>query len=47
MKTDSIFRIASQTKAFTSVAVMMLVEEGKLGLADPVGPPTGVPAARR
>ncbi len=36
MKTDSIFRIASQTKALTSVAVMMLVEEGKIGLADPV-----------
>jgi CubicO group peptidase (beta-lactamase class C family) len=36
MKTDSIFRIASQTKAITSVAVMMLVEEGKIGLADPV-----------
>jgi CubicO group peptidase (beta-lactamase class C family) len=36
MKTDTIFRIASQTKAFTSVAVMMLVEEGKIGLADPL-----------
>jgi CubicO group peptidase (beta-lactamase class C family) len=36
MKTDSIFRIASQTKALTSVAVMMLVEEGKIGLTDPV-----------
>lgn len=36
MKTDSIFRIASQTKALTSVAVMMLVEEGKISLADPV-----------
>jgi CubicO group peptidase (beta-lactamase class C family) len=36
MKSDSIFRIASQTKALTSVAVMMLVEEGKIGLADPV-----------
>ena len=36
MKKDTIFRIASQTKAFTSVAVMMLVEEGKIGLADPV-----------
>ncbi len=36
MKTDTIFRVASQTKAFTSVAVMMLVEEGKIGLADPV-----------
>ncbi len=36
MKKDTIFRIASQSKAFTSVAAMMLVEEGKLGLADPV-----------
>src|SRR3954454_6831023 len=33
---DGIFRIASQTKAITSVAVMMLVEEGKLLLDDPV-----------
>jgi CubicO group peptidase (beta-lactamase class C family) len=33
---DAIFRIASQTKAITSVAVMILVEEGKLGLGDPV-----------
>jgi CubicO group peptidase (beta-lactamase class C family) len=36
MAKDSIFRIASQTKALTSVAVMMLVEEGRIGLADPV-----------
>lgn len=36
MQTDSIFRIASMTKPITSVAVMMLVEEGKLGLDDPV-----------
>jgi CubicO group peptidase (beta-lactamase class C family) len=36
MKKDTIFRIASQTKAFTSVAVMMLVEEGRIGLADPL-----------
>ncbi|HEV9035831.1 MAG TPA: serine hydrolase domain-containing protein [Puia sp.] len=33
---DDIFRIASQTKAITSVAVMMLWEEGKFGLDDPV-----------
>ena len=32
----SIFRIASQSKAITSTAVMMLIEEGKLGLGDPV-----------
>ncbi len=36
MKRDGIFRIASQTKAITSVAVMMLYEEGKLLLTDPV-----------
>jgi CubicO group peptidase (beta-lactamase class C family) len=36
MREDSIFRIASQTKALTSVAVMMLMEEGKLLLDDPV-----------
>jgi CubicO group peptidase (beta-lactamase class C family) len=37
MTTDAIFRIASQTKALTSVAIMALVEEGKLALNDPVG----------
>jgi len=36
MKTDSIFRIASMTKAVVSVGIMMLVEEGRLSLADPV-----------
>jgi CubicO group peptidase (beta-lactamase class C family) len=36
MKTDAIFRIASMSKPFTSVAAMMLVEEGKLQLLDPV-----------
>ena len=36
MTADAIFRIASQTKALTSVAVMMLMEEGKLSLGDPV-----------
>lgn len=36
MSTDTVFRIASQTKALTSVAAMMLVEEGRIGLADPV-----------
>jgi CubicO group peptidase (beta-lactamase class C family) len=45
MTTDSIFRIASQTKALTSVAVMMLVEEGKIGLADPVS--RFIPAFKR
>ena len=36
MATDTIFRIASMTKPFTSVATMMLAEEGKLLIADPV-----------
>jgi CubicO group peptidase (beta-lactamase class C family) len=36
MTTDTIFRIASQTKAITSAAVMSLVEEGKIALNDPV-----------
>ncbi len=36
LKRDAIFRIASQTKAITSVAIMMLYEEGKLMLDDAV-----------
>ena len=36
MTTDALFRIASQSKAVTSVAAMMLLEEGKLALSDPV-----------
>ena len=36
MDADSIFRIASMTKPVTSVAVMMLVQEGDIGLDDPV-----------
>src|SRR5664280_3602103 len=36
MRTNDIFRIASQTKAITSVAVMMLFEEGKFLLDDPI-----------
>jgi CubicO group peptidase (beta-lactamase class C family) len=36
MRTDTIFRIASMTKPMTSDAVMMLYEEGKLFLTDPV-----------
>lgn len=36
MKTDDIFRIASQTKAITATAVMMLWEEGKFRLDDPI-----------
>jgi CubicO group peptidase (beta-lactamase class C family) len=37
MRTDAIFRIYSMTKPIVSVAVMMLVEEGRLLLDDPVG----------
>jgi CubicO group peptidase (beta-lactamase class C family) len=36
MTTETIFRIASQTKAIASVAALILMEEGTLGLADPV-----------
>ena len=36
MNVDAIFRIASQTKAITTVAAMTLVEEGRLSLSDPV-----------
>ncbi|MET0536120.1 MAG: serine hydrolase domain-containing protein [Steroidobacter sp.] len=37
MKPDSIFRIASMTKPITMIAALMLAEEGKLQLMDPVG----------
>ncbi len=36
LQTDAIFRIASQSKAITSTAVMMLWEEGKFQLDDPI-----------
>ena len=36
MRTDSIFQIMSMTKPFTAVGIMMLAEEGKLALTDPV-----------
>jgi len=36
MTLDTVFRIASMTKAITSVAAMQLVEQGKLTLNDPV-----------
>lgn len=42
MREDTLFRIASQTKAFTSVAVLQLVEEGKLSLTQEVS--TVIPA---
>jgi methyl acetate hydrolase len=37
MTPDTIFRIASMTKAVTSVAAMQLVEQGKLQLDQPIG----------
>jgi CubicO group peptidase (beta-lactamase class C family) len=36
MRTDTIFRIASMSKAVTSIATMILVEEGRLTLGDPI-----------
>jgi CubicO group peptidase (beta-lactamase class C family) len=36
MQTDTIFRIASMTKPLAATAIMMLVEEGKLSLDDPI-----------
>jgi CubicO group peptidase (beta-lactamase class C family) len=44
MPKDAIFSIASMTKPMAGVAAMMLVEEGRLFLSDPVGqylPPLG------
>lgn len=45
LQKESIFRIASQTKAITSVAIMMLFEEGKLLLDDAVS--KYIPAFRK
>lgn len=36
MPTDALFWIASQSKSFTATALMMLVDEGKVKLDDPV-----------
>lgn len=36
MTNDAIFRLYSMTKPYTSVAIMMLMEEGKLRVSDPV-----------
>ncbi len=36
MTRDTLFRIASMTKPITSVAILMLMEEGKLKLDDPI-----------
>ncbi len=37
MTSDAIFSIASMTKPIVSVGIMMLHEEGKLSIADPIG----------
>lgn len=36
MRTDSIFQIMSMTKPVTAVGIMMLVDEGKIAVSDPV-----------
>jgi CubicO group peptidase (beta-lactamase class C family) len=36
MRADTIFQIASMTKPVTATAVMILTEEGRLALSDPV-----------
>jgi CubicO group peptidase (beta-lactamase class C family) len=37
MSVDSVFRIASMTKAITAAAAMQLIEAGRLGLEQPIG----------
>src|ERR1700730_13979493 len=36
MKADTLFRLASMTKPMTAVSILMLLEEGKLVLNDPI-----------
>ncbi|MRR13656.1 class A beta-lactamase-related serine hydrolase, partial [bacterium] len=36
LRPDSVFRLGSVTKQFTAVAILMLAEEGKLALSDPI-----------
>ena len=43
--TNTVFRIGSLTKQFIATAIMMLVEEGKIGLDDPVSKYSGWNAA--
>jgi CubicO group peptidase (beta-lactamase class C family) len=45
LKKDTVFRMASMSKAVTSIAAVILMEEGKLRLADPVS--RFIPAFRR
>ncbi len=44
---DTLFRIASMTKPVTAAAAMMLVEEGRIGLDEPLDPWLPELAARR
>src|SRR5262245_32403603 len=37
MRADAIFRIYSMSKAITTAAALTLVDEGKVGLDDPIG----------
>ena len=37
MRTDHLFRIASHSKTFTATLVLQLVDEGWIGIDDPVG----------
>lgn len=37
MRLDSVFRIASMTKAITATAIMQLIEQGRIGLEQPAG----------
>ena len=39
---NSLFRIASNSKAFTSAAIFLLIEQGKLGLDDKIFAPGGI-----
>jgi CubicO group peptidase (beta-lactamase class C family) len=36
LEPDMVFRIGSMTKQFTAVAILMLVEEGKVAVSDPI-----------
>ena len=36
MRTDTLFRLASMTKPLTAASILMLVEEGKLVISDPI-----------
>ena len=47
MTVDTIFRIASQTKAITSAAILALVEEGRLGVTDRRSAASFRPSRRR